>query len=36
MAEAVAAGSLTLHGYRFDIHTGVLSLVDADGVHSVE
>ncbi len=36
VAEAVAAGRLTLHGYRFDIHTGVLSRIDADGVHSVE
>jgi carbonic anhydrase len=36
VAEAVAAGSLKLHGYRFDIHTGVLSRIDADGVHSVE
>jgi hypothetical protein len=27
IAEAVAAGRLTVHGLRFDIHTGVLAMV---------
>ena len=36
VAEAVAAGRLALHGFRFDIHTGVLWRVDADGVRQVE
>jgi carbonic anhydrase len=27
IAEAVAAGRLTVHGFRFDIHTGVLAMV---------
>ncbi len=36
VAEAVAAGRLALHGFRFDIHTGVLSRVEADGVSPVE
>ncbi len=35
VAEAVDAGRLTLHGFRFDIHTGVLSRIDADGVRPV-
>ena len=36
VAEAVEAGRLALRGYRFDIHTGVLSRVEADGVRPVE
>jgi carbonic anhydrase len=28
IAEAVAAGTLALHGFRFDIHTGVLICLD--------
>ncbi|MFZ1963905.1 MAG: carbonic anhydrase, partial [Roseiarcus sp.] len=36
VAEAVAAGRLSLHGFRFDIHTGALWRVDADGVSPVE
>jgi carbonic anhydrase len=36
VAEAVAAGRLALHGFRFDIHTGVLWRVEADGVRRVE
>jgi carbonic anhydrase len=36
VAEAAAAGRLTLAGFRFDIETGVLSRVDADGVRPVE
>ncbi|MBV8472011.1 MAG: carbonic anhydrase [Hyphomicrobiales bacterium] len=36
VAEAVNAGRLTLHGFRFDIHTGVLSRVEPDGVRPVE
>jgi len=36
VAEAVAAGRLSLHGFRFDIHTGVLWRVEADGVTPVE
>ena len=35
VAEAVAAGKLTVQGFRFDIHTGVLSRVLADGVEPV-
>jgi carbonic anhydrase len=34
--EAVAAGRLTVSGYRFDIHTGVLLQVEADGERPVE
>lgn len=30
IAEAVAAGRLTLHGFRFDIHTGVLAGLEGD------
>lgn len=29
--DAVAAGDLTLHGYRFDIHTGVLTQLESHG-----
>ena len=36
VAEAVEAGRLALHGFRFDIHTGVLWRVEADGVRPVE
>ncbi|MGD1016895.1 MAG: carbonic anhydrase [Roseiarcus sp.] len=36
VAEAVAAGHLALHGFRFDIHTGMLWRVEADGVRPVE
>ena len=36
VADAVAEGRLKLFGFRFDIHNGVLSRVDADGVHPVE
>jgi carbonic anhydrase len=32
----VEAGELTLSGYRFDIHTGELQEVDAEGVTPVE
>ena len=31
IAEAVRAGELTLNGFRFDIHTGELSRLTADG-----
>ena len=31
IAEAVEAGRLALHGFRFDIHTGILARVDEDG-----
>ena len=34
--EAVDAGRLTIHGFRFDIHTGVLSRIEANGVSTVE
>jgi carbonic anhydrase len=34
--EAVEAGRLTLYGFRFDIHTGVLMKVEADGERPVE
>lgn len=30
IADAVAAGRLELHGFRFDIHTGVLLKLEAD------
>ncbi len=36
LAEAVKEGRLSLHGFRFDIHTGVLWRVGADGVRPVE
>ncbi|HYA72890.1 MAG TPA: carbonic anhydrase [Roseiarcus sp.] len=36
VAEAVKEGRLSLHGFRFDIHTGVLWRVEADGVRPVE
>ena len=36
IAEAAAAGRLSLQGYMFDIHTGVLTRVTADGVEPVE
>jgi carbonic anhydrase len=34
--EAVAAGRLELHGFRFDIHTGVLARLEAEGFVPVE
>ncbi|MDE3177247.1 MAG: carbonic anhydrase [Pseudomonadota bacterium] len=36
IAEAVAAGRLSLQGFIFNIHTGVLTRVTADGVEPVE
>ena len=36
IAEAVAAGRLTLQGYQFDVHTGVLASVGPDGLTPVE
>ena len=37
IAEAVAAGRLTLQGYQFDVHTGVLaSRSAADGLTPVD
>jgi carbonic anhydrase len=36
IAEAVAAGRLSLQGYRFDIHTGVLSRVLPEGAVTVD
>ncbi len=36
IAEAVSAGRLSLQGFMFDIHTGVLTRVTADGVEPVE
>jgi carbonic anhydrase len=36
VAEAVKEGRLSLYGFRFDIHTGVLSRVEPDGVSPVE
>jgi len=36
IAEAVAAGRLTLHGMQFDIHTGVLANVGPDGLEPIE
>jgi len=36
IAERVAAGRLEVSGYLFDIHTGVLSRVTADGVETVD
>ncbi len=35
IADAVAAGSVELHGFRFDIHTGVLERVGRDGLVAV-
>ena len=36
IAEAVAAGRLSVQGFMFDIHNGVLSRVTAEGVEPVE
>lgn len=36
IAEAIDAGRLTTHGYKFDIHTGVLMHVTDDGMIPVE
>jgi carbonic anhydrase len=36
IAEAVEAGRLSLQGYMFDVHTGVLARVGAEGVVPVE
>ena len=36
VAEAVARGRLTLHGYIFDIHTGILSRVTTDAVETID
>ncbi len=36
IAEAVAAGRLSVQGFMFDIHTGVLTRVTAEGVEPVE
>ena len=36
IAEAEAAGRLTLQGYLFDVHTGVLASVEPDGVKPVD
>ena len=36
IAEAVAANRLALQGYWFDVHTGVLAHVGADGLEPVE
>ena len=36
ISEAVAAGRLTLYGFRFDIHTGVLLEVEAEGERPIE
>jgi carbonic anhydrase len=36
IADAVSVGRLSLQGYMFDIHTGVLTRVTADGVEQVE
>ncbi len=33
--EAVAAGVLEVHGFRFDIHTGVLARVEGEGLVGV-
>ena len=35
IAEAVAEGRLSLHGFHFDIHTGVLEELDEHGAHPV-
>jgi carbonic anhydrase len=36
IAEAVAAGRLSLHGYSFDVHTGVLASVGEGGIAPVD
>jgi len=36
IAEAVGAGHLSLQGFLFDIHTGILSRVLADGAEPVD
>ncbi len=36
IAGAVAAGHLTLQGFVFDIHTGILSRVLAEGAEPVD
>jgi carbonic anhydrase len=36
IADSVAAGRLTLQGYWFDVHTGVLARVDPEGLSPVE
>ncbi|MGE0253315.1 MAG: carbonic anhydrase [Alphaproteobacteria bacterium] len=36
IAEAVIAGRLTIDGFRFDIHTGVLAILDGDRFVPVE
>jgi carbonic anhydrase len=35
IAEAAAIGRIELHGYRFDIHTGVLSRLEGEGFVTV-
>ncbi|MBV9288019.1 MAG: carbonic anhydrase, partial [Hyphomicrobiales bacterium] len=35
IADAVAQGRLALHGYVFDVHTGVLAAVSPDGIAPV-
>ena len=36
IADAVLAGRLALHGYLFDVHTGVLAAVGRDGLEPIE
>jgi carbonic anhydrase len=36
IAEAVASGRLSVQGFRFDIHTGVLSRVLPEGAVTVD
>lgn len=36
IGEAVAAGTLELHGFRFDIHSGVLARLESDGFVPVQ
>jgi carbonic anhydrase len=36
IAEAVEAGRLTLQGYWFDVHTGVLAGVGPGGLEAVD
>ena len=36
IAQAVAAGWLSLHGFRFDIHTGALTRLQGDRFVIVE
>jgi carbonic anhydrase len=36
IAEAVATGRLSVQGFRFDIHTGELERIGADGVEPIE